>query len=162
MRQTYYDSDGPPDVWQGIVNGGVRYTTNNSGNGNAWSYNGGTYQRTNYRFLTQGNLRYYQITYSIPSTSTGGSGGAGGVGAGYLQNVANGSNGSSGGTNSGDGGSGGNGGGFGESGSNGNVGANGNSTNGAAGAAGGAGGKYIRGLSFVTFTNNGTVAGGTA
>lgn len=161
MKHTYYD-DGPPDVWQGIVDGGVRYTTGNSGNGNAWTYNGGTYQRTDYRFAISGNLRYYQISYSIPTTSTGGAGGAGGVGAGYNQSAAAGSSGASGGSGAGTGGSGGTGGGFGASGSNGAAGANGNSTNGAAGQSGGAGGKYIRGLSFVTFTNNGTVAGGTA
>lgn len=101
-------------------------------------------------------------TSTSSGTSTGGSGGSGGVGAGYNQSATAGNSGASGGTNAGAGGTGGTGGGYGASGSNGNSGANGNSSNGAAGGSGGAGGKYIRGLSFVTFTNNGTVAGGTA
>lgn len=120
------------------------------------------------------------------SGGSGGAGGAGGRGQGYNQTLANGSGGSAGaggsagGTNAGAGGSGGtggtggNGGGYGASGGNGatgatgNTGANGNHTNGSAGSAGsggssgGAAGKYIRGLSNVTFTNNGTVQGGTA
>jgi hypothetical protein len=106
----------------------------------------------------------YQVTRSSSSTTStsGGSGGSGGVGAGYNQSAAAGSGGASGGTNAGAGGSGGTGAGYGASGSSGAAGANGNSTNGAAGGSGGAGGKYIRGISFVTFTNNGTVAGGTA
>ena len=78
------------------------------------------------------------------------SGGAGGVGAGYNQSAGSGAGG---GTNAGTGGSGG---GFGASGS---TGANGNSSN---GSSGGAAGKYLRGSSFVTFTNNGTAQGGTA
>jgi len=116
----------------------------------------------------------------------GGSGGAGGRGQGYNHGNLNGSggsggaNGAGGGTNAGAGGqggaggTGGNGGGYGaaggngSSGANGNTGANGNRTNGSAGsggsggATGGAAGKYIRGLSNITFTNNGTVQGGTA
>jgi hypothetical protein len=104
----------------------------------------------------------YGITRTASATSTGGSGGSGGVGAGYNQSAAAGSGGANGGTNAGAGGNGGTGGGYGASGSNGNSGANGNSSNGAAGSGGAAGGKYIRGISFVTFTNNGTVAGGTA
>ena len=78
------------------------------------------------------------------------SGGSGGVGAGYNQSVGSGS---SGGSNAGTGGAGGA---FGTSGS---TGTNGNSSN---GSAGGSAGKYLRGLSFVTFTNNGTAQGGTA
>lgn len=106
----------------------------------------------------------FYITRTCYSTSstTGGAGGTGGVGAGYNQSASAGSSGANGGTNAGAGGSGGTGGGYGASGSNGNSGANGNVSNGAAGGSGGAGGKYIRGISFVTFTNNGTVAGGTA
>ena len=106
----------------------------------------------------------YYIYRSCSSTSysSGGGGGAGGAGAGYNQSAAAGASGSSGGTNAGSGGSGGTGGGYGASGSNGSTGANGNYTNGSAGTSGGAGGKYIRGVSNVTFTNNGTVAGGTA
>lgn len=83
-------------------------------------------------------------------TTNNSSGGAGGVGAGYNQSAGSGS---SGGTNAGTGGSGGA---FGASGS---TGANGNSSN---GSSGGASGKYLRGSSFVTFTNNGTAQGGTA
>ena len=78
------------------------------------------------------------------------SGGSGGVGAGYNQSAGSGAGG---GTNAGTGGTGG---GFGTSGS---TGANGNSSN---GSAGGASGAYLRGSSFVTFTNNGTALGGTA
>ena len=132
------------------------------------SLGGLTYQRGTKRYddSNDSGVIYYEIRrYNTSTTTTntnGGSGGAGGAGAGYLQSVANGSSGSSGGTNAGNGGSGGNGGGFGASGSNGNSGANGNRTNGSGGGSGGAGGKYIRGISFVTFTNNGTVAGGTA
>jgi hypothetical protein len=100
------------------------------------------------------------------STSTvntnGGAGGAGGRGQGYNLAKANGNGGSSGGTNAGTGGTGGSGGVFGQAGSNGSSGANGNRTNGSSGASGGASGKYLRGSSNVTFTNNGTVQGGTA
>ncbi len=105
--------------------------------------------------------RAQRVTTSTVAT-TGGAGGSGGVGAGYSQSVAAGAAGANGGTNAGAGGAGGSGGGFGASGSAGTAGANGTVTNGAGGGSGGAGGKYIRGLSFVTFTNNGTVAGGTA
>ena len=108
------------------------------------------------------NPAFFRIGRNVTSYFNGGSGGSGGVGAGYNQSAAAGGSGASGGTNAGAGGAGGTGGGYGASGSNGNSGANGNSSNGAAGGSGGAGGKYIRGLSFVTFTNNGTVAGGTA
>lgn len=81
-------------------------------------------------------------------TST--SGGNGGRGQGYNHGSAGGSNG---GTNAGRGG---NGGGYGSSG------ANGAGGNVSGGAGAGAAGKYIRGLGNVTFTNNGTVQGGTA
>ncbi len=124
--------------------------------------------------------------YNGGSGGGGGSGGNGGRGQGYNHGKQNGSGGSggsggsSGGTNAGNGGSGGtggtggnggtygNGGGNGASGATGNSGGNGNHTNGsggsggAGGSSGGAAGKYIRGLSNVTFTNNGTVQGGTA
>ena len=107
---------------------------------------------------------YYNISRQTTSTtsSSGGSGGAGGVGAGYNQSSASGSSGVAGGTNAGTGGTGGTGGDFGSAGSTGNTGANGNVTNGAAGSSGGAAGNYIRGLSFVTLTQSGTVQGGTA
>lgn len=115
-----------------------------------------------------------RITSSTVNTNggSGGSGGNGGRGAGYNQTVANGSGGTggaNGGTNAGrggNGGTGGNGGGYGangSSGSNGSTGNNGNRTNGAAGAGGsggGAAGKSIRGISFATLTNNGTITGG--
>lgn len=117
---------------------------------------------------------------------SGGSGGSGGVGQGYNQSAGSGSSGSSGsggsggGTNAGSGGTGGTGGAggaggsYGASGSSGstggtgNSGGNGNHTNGSSGSggsggsSGGAAGKYLRGSSNVTFTNNGTVQGGTA
>jgi hypothetical protein len=107
---------------------------------------------------------YYGIsTYSTSTSYTsGGSGGSGAVGAGYGQSAGTGSAGSSGGTNAGTGGTGGNGGGFGAAGTAGGTGTNGNYSSGSSGVAGGAAGKYLRGLSFVTFTNNGTVLGGTA
>ena len=92
---------------------------------------------------TQCFLCYLTSTYST-------TGGSGGVGAGYNQSSGAGS---AGGSNAGTGGAGG---GFGSSGS---SGTNGNSSN---GSAGGVGGKYLRGSSFVTFTNNGTAQGGTA
>lgn len=112
------------------------------------------------------------------STSTsggsGGSGGAGGVGQGYNQSAGSGSSGSSGsggGTNAGNGGSGGTGGAggsfgnAGSTGSTGNSGGNGNVSNGSSGSAGGSGGAagdYISGISNVTLTNNGNVAGTTS
>jgi len=77
-------------------------------------------------------------------------GGNGGRGQGYNHGSAGGSNG---GTNAGRGG---NGGGYGSSG------ANGAGGNVSGGSGAGAAGKYIRGLGNVTFTNNGTVQGGTA
>lgn len=117
---------------------------------------------------------------------SGGGGGAGGQGQGYGVSAAGGSSGSGGsggaggGTNAGSGGTGGtggtgaSGGGYGASGGNGNSGATGNSgangnrtggsggSGGSGGASGGAAGKYIRGLSLVTLSQNGTVLGGTA
>ena len=124
------------------------------------------YYRSTYRgnFTEDGGVCGYKYDFYSQSTTntSGGSGGAGAVGAGYSQSAGTGSAGSSGGTNAGSGGSGGNGGAFGSAGSTGATGANGNSSNGSAGSAGGAAGKYLRGLSFVTFTNNGTALGGTA
>ena len=111
---------------------------------------------------------------TINNGGSGGSGGSGGVGQGYNQSAGSGSAGaagSAGGTNAGAGGSGGtggNGGSFGTSGSSGatgNTGANGNHSNGSAGSGGsggGAAGDYISGLSNLTFTNNGNVAGTTS
>ncbi len=108
------------------------------------------------------NVNFTTRSSTSTTYTNGGSGGSGGAGAGYNQSAAAGSSGSAGGTNAGSGGSGGTGGGYGASGGTGNSGANGNYTNGSGGSAGGAAGKYIRGISNVTFTNNGTVAGGTA
>ena len=106
------------------------------------------------------NNSYLNVTNT--TYTSGGGGGAGGRGQGYNHGSQNGSGGSAGGTNAGSGGTGGSGGGYGASGATGNTGANGNHTNGSGGSGGGAAGKYIRGLSNVTFTNNGTVQGGTA
>jgi len=80
----------------------------------------------------------------------------------YVSANASGSGGSGGGTNAGTGGTGGTGGTYGNSGGTGATGANGNRTNGVGGSGGGASGKYIRGISFVTYTNNGSNLGGTA
>lgn len=103
---------------------------------------------------------------------SGGAGGAGGLGRGFNNQPGGdaGSGGSAGATgqagNGGAGGTGGTGGGYGQAGSAGATGATGtpSTTSGTAGGAGGsvgAAGKYIEGISNVTFTNNGTVAGGT-
>lgn len=121
------------------------------------------YYRGNYRQSMDGS-QYYNIYRTLTTTNNtnGGAGGAGALGAGYNQSAGSGSGGSGGGTNAGSGGAGGNGGGFGSAGSTGGNGTNGNASNGSAGAAGGAAGKYLRGSSFVTFTNNGTAQGGTA
>ena len=134
-------------------------------------------------------IRRYTTTTSYSNGGAGGgggSGGGGGVGQGYGQSAGSGasggsgSGGSSGGTNAGaggtggTGGAGGDGGGYGAAGSSGSTGntgstgANGNHSNGSGGSSGsgggsgGAAGKYIRGLSNVTLTQNGTVQGGTA
>jgi len=114
-----------------------------------------------YVFYNSNSYRCYCYQYSSTNYN-GGSGGSGGVGAGYNQTAGSGGSGSGGGSNAGSGGSGGSGGTFGAAGSSGNSGANGNRTNGSSGSGGGAAGKYLRGSSFVTFTNNGTVQGGTA
>ena len=159
-----------------------------SSSGYYWSYNGsgvivmragsnytavaGYWWQTSYGSYVRGTLQSgsgtssgasnYQIGIVSNVSTSGGAGGSGAVGAGYGQSAGTGSAGSAGGTNAGTGGTGGNGGGFGAAGSTGATGANGNSTNGSAGSAGGAAGKYLRGSSFVTFTNNGTAQGGTA
>ena len=114
---------------------------------NGFSYTSfGIYRRGT--FVETGALgHHYTIAQASTVNTTGGSGG---VGAGYNQSSGSGV---AGGTNAGNGGTGG---GFGTSGS---TGANGNTSN---GSSGGAAGKYLRGSSFVTFTNNGTALGGTA
>lgn len=163
---------GPVDNVDNIVGG----SSNDEGEGNGHS--GGTYQSE-----TKGTGYNY---HNGGSGGGGGAGGNGGRGQGYNHGKQNGSggsggaNGAGGGPNAGaggrggTGGTGGNGGTYGNSGGNGNNGATGNSgangnhtggsggSGGASGSGGGAAGKYIRGLSNVTFTNNGTVQGGTA
>ena len=113
------------------------------------------------------------FSLSTNSVTSGGAGGAGGAGASYNASAGSGSSGASaGGTNAGAGGSGGNGGALGAAGSNGAAGANGTGTtisfpssaptNASSGSSGAAAGRYINGISNVTLTNNGTVAGNTA
>ena len=108
-----------------------------------------TYYRRGYMWTDANNENYYQVRRTLYSTVYT-SGGSGGVGQGYNQSATSGSGG---GTNAGSGGSGAS---FGQTG---NGGVNGNYTN---GVGGGASGKYIRGISFVTYTNNGSNLGGTA
>lgn len=133
--------------------------TNNVSYG-GWTYSKGAYQGD---WWGNGSGVWWISRSQTSSTNTnGGSGGSGGRGQGYSQTSASGSSGSSGGTNAGTGGSGGGGGSYGSAGGSGNSGANGNRTNGSSGTSGGAAGKYLRGSSNVTFTNNGTVLGGTA
>ena len=108
----------------------------------------GSYRRGSSQFqFNSGDWSYYKV-YKVETATSNGT--AGGVGTGYAQSATSGASASN---NAGVGGSGGA---FGASGS---TGANGNSSN---GSAGGAAGKYLRGSSFVTFTNNGTAQGGTA
>lgn len=113
-------------------------------------------------YYTSTSPVYWKIQTSSTTNTNGGGGGAGGRGQGYNHALANGSGGAGGGTNAGSGGTGANGAGYGNSGATGNNGANGNRSNGSGGGGGGAAGKYIRGLSLVTLTQNGTVQGGTA
>jgi hypothetical protein len=123
------------------------------------------------------NLYYnnFDFTFSlqVKSITSGGSAGAGGVGAGYNQSAGSGAaGGSAGGENAGAGDAGGNGGALGQAGSNGVSGGDGSGdtisfpssapTNGTSAQSGGAAGNYINGISNVTLTNNGTVAGNTA
>ena len=108
----------------------------------------GSYRRGSSQSAHNGGGWSYSKVYQVVTNYS--NGGAGGVGAGYNQSAGTGAGG---GTNAGTGGTGGS---FGASGS---TGANSNSSN---GSAGGAAGKYLRGSSFVTFTNNGTAQGGTA
>lgn len=101
------------------------------------------------KYLDNDNGSYWSIRRTVVSTNYQ-SGGTGGVGEGYNQSAGSGTSASN---NAGAGGSGGN---FGQSGG---SGVNGNYTN---GVGGGAAGNYIRGLSFVTLTQSGTVQGNTA
>ena len=140
-----------------------------------------TYFRGGYRGANQFDTfnAIYNIYRQFPQQQqtqvaghAGAAGGAGGLGRGF-NNQPGGDSGASGGSGStgqagdgGDGGNGGDGGGYGQAGSSGQAGQAGtnSSANGsAAGSAGSAGaaGNYIEGFSNVTFTNNGTVAGGT-
>lgn len=139
------------------------YHFSTSANQTSKSAGNSVYYRGNYVQSMDGSQYYYiyRVTNNTYNTN-GGAGGAGAVGAGYNQSAGTGSSGSGGGTNAGTGGTGGNGGAYGSSGTTGGTGTNGNASNGSAGAAGGASGAYLRGLSFVTFTNNGTAQGGTA
>ena len=175
-------------AFNGHCTGGtVTYTmTGTTGSGSIYVYAVGTWYGSGMSLVY--NSSYYTTTnyHSGGAGGAGGSGGSGGQGQGYNHGNQNGSSGSAGaggsagGTNAGaggqggTGGTGGNGGTYGNSGGNGatgatgNTGANGNHTNGSGGSggsggsSGGAAGNYIRGLSNVTFTNNGTVQGGTA
>ncbi len=168
-------------IASGRTTGGVVYTANNIQTGQVWRL-GGSGTKAVYRSPLLTGYNYY----NGGGGGSGGAGGGGGRGQGYNHAKANGSGGSGGaygsggGTNAGSGGRGGTGGtggnggtygnsgGGGASGATGNSGGNGNYTNGSggsggsSGSGGGAAGKYIRGLSNVTFTNNGTVQGGTA
>ena len=101
------------------------------------------------KYLDNDNGSYWSISRTVVSTNYQ-SGGTGGVGQGYGQSLTSGAAGSN---NSGAGGSGGS---FGQAGG---GGVNGNYTD---GVGGGAAGNYIRGLSFVTLTQSGTVQGNTA
>ena len=104
--------------------------------------------------------------------TSGGTAGAGGAGASYNASAGSGSAGGSGGTNAGAGGTGGDGGALGAAGANGAAGADGTGsdadfpssapTNGTAASSGAGAGNYINGLSNVTLSNSGTVAGNTA
>jgi len=129
----------------------------------------------------QGTLIYQPIRRTFPQQvqqqtqvagHNGGAGGAGGLGRGFQNQPGgdSGASGSSGSTgqagNGGAGGNGGTGGGYGQAGSAGQNGATGTSSTTAGSGGGndgsvGAAGNYIEGFSNVTFTNNGTVAGGT-
>ena len=153
--------------------GGGDYTPGQKANLNA---------STTYYFCanltTSGNRDLYYNTFQasmnlgVQALTSGGSGGAGGAGASYNASAGSGSAGGSGGTNAGSGGAGGAGGALGQAGTNGSSGSNGSGSpisfpssapsNGSSGGTAGAAGKYINGISNVTLTNNGTVAGNTA
>ncbi len=155
----YYSTYANPTYWQMDTYSNNRafvrwFGSNITGlfsatNSTSTHYHGGrTYYRGTRIYLGEYDQKYQVARTEFNTTNT--SGGSGGVGAGYNQSAGSGV---AGGTNAGTGGTGG---GFGASGS---TGTNGNSSN---GSAGGASGAYLRGLSFVTFTNNGTAQGGTA
>ena len=176
--------------WSGTFvltqNGGDYQTATQKTVGNAQYQRGSLWESPGSYYIRRRLQTTSYTYYNGGSGGGGGAGGAGGRGQGYNHGKQNGSSGSggsggsAGGTNAGSGGTGGtggtggnggtygNGGGNGASGATGNSGGNGNYSNGSGGSggsggsSGGAAGKYIRGLSNVTFTNNGTVQGGTA
>ena len=124
--------------------GSLIYWGTSAGTANAAGYSKGSL------FYNGGeNGLYYRIYKTTTSTSYT-NGGYGGAGEGYNQSAGSGT---SGGQNAGQGGTGGS---FGQTGA---TGANGNYT---IGLAGNAAGKSIKGISFVTLTDNGTLLGGTA
>lgn len=153
-----------------------------------YTYNRGPQRGAGPLSITQGENQFvvgYRVLHEVyrtfPQTQqqqtqasggAGGAGGAGGLGRGF-NNQPGGDAGSAGSGGSpstagdgGTGGTGGAGGGYGQAGSAGATGATGtpSTTSGTAGGSGGsvgAAGNYIEGISNVTFTNNGTVAGGT-
>lgn len=145
-----------------VVNTSYDYSRFNGSNSGG-TYSAGTYSingstayshvRFYWTFSTTGLVTYNfgnRSAYNYSSTTTVSStGGAGGVGQGYNQTAGTGA---AGGTNAGNGADGAS---YGASGS---AGANGTVSN---GTSGGASGNYLRGLSFITFTNNGTVQGTT-
>lgn len=148
-----------------LYSGGVSYIIWGSNIGNASGFPSTVTIGTNYygRGNHRGSNKYeiYRQAFTL-TIASGGAGGSGGVGQGYNQSAGSGASGSSGGTNAGNGGNGASGGSYGASGSTGTTGTNGNHSDASSAPAAGAAGKYLRGSSFVTFTNNGTVLGGTA
>lgn len=149
-----------------VTSSGGYYTTNGYNyTGSTFVYNGWTHHKGSVKWSSnEWNIQKYAYyrTQTVTTTASGTAGGAGGQGAGYNQSLAAGSNASTASSPAGSGGQGGTGGGLGSSGSQGATGANGTTTNGAVGAVGGAAGVYIRGVSNVTLTQNGTVHGSTA
>ena len=155
-QYTYYRG---PQVGQGA---------NTISDGMDGSTNTGTYYlHSVYRQFPQPFQQQTQV-----AGHAGGAGGAGGLGRGFNNQPGGdaGASGSAGSTgqagNGGAGGNGGTGGGYGSAGGEGQNGSTGTSSTTSGSSGGndgsvGAAGKYIEGISNVTFTNNGTVAGGT-
>ena len=181
LTSTYGSGYGSPQINISTSNtsasqgqGGGTYTGGQTMNLNANT----TYYLVGYLSNIGGgtNLYYNNFDFSfslnVNTLTSGGSGGSGGAGASYNSAAGSGSSGgAAGGTNAGAGGAGGNGGALGQAGSNGVSGGNGSGTaitfpstaptNGTSAQSGGAAGNYINGISNVTLTNNGTVAGNT-
>ncbi len=154
-QYTYYR--GPPSG---------SFTTGVTQDGEGYAV-GTQYVRPIYRQFPQQSQSQTQV-----AGHNGGAGGAGGLGRGFQNQPGgdSGASGSSGSTgqagNGGAGGNGGTGGGYGQAGAAGQDGATGTSSTTSGSSGGndgsvGAAGNYIEGFSLVTFTNNGTVAGGT-